>query len=370
MDYPLHHPARLRHTPLQHDLALSLEVQAPPSVSFLTVAPSVCPNDRGPSIEALDPSGLLLVFTAPTYTYCVLDVRAATMSYRLPQNPPSLFDNYTKVGVIADPGGAAGAFVLADFQFVHGSGGNEDSLVRYWSRTDRWYAELEASPDDDEVPDRFWVFDDVVSHDGKIWWIDTDAGLLTCNNFFGKTPPYRYVPLPEIDDDKEIVGRRYVQLSNAKFRCVQIGKPKGNNAHGAAPTFITMRTLINPETAHWTEPEYKLSFADIRASDTFKAAGLPDKDPVFALIHPKNPDVLYFFLDHYLFAFDMRARKLIECQAHGLEPSFLSSDSVRAWELPPDYAAAIAPAPAGILAAPSFSAHHRSSNSNPRCTTT
>jgi hypothetical protein len=110
-----------------------------------------------------------------------------------------------------------------------------------------------------------------------------------------------------------------------------------------------MRTLNDPKTGDWTDPEYTLSFADIRASDTFKAAGLPDKDPVFALIHPKNPDVLYFFLDDYLFAFDMRAKKLIECEAHGLGNN-PSSGSVRAWELPPDYAAAIAPAapaPAG-----------------------
>lgn len=195
--------------------------------------------------------------------------------------------------------------------------------------------------------------------------IDTNAGLLTCCKPFRKTPPppFSFVPLPDVDVDfdqdrrfssdleskfeRGIIGRRYVQLSDAKFRCVQIRKPRGH-AHGAsaAPTFITMRTLDDRETGDWTDPEYKLSFADIRASDTFKAAGLPDKDPVFALIHPKNPDVLYFFLDGYLFSFDMRAKKLIECEAHGLGNN-PSSASVRAWELPPDYAAAIAPAPAG-----------------------
>ncbi|KXG31448.2 LOW QUALITY PROTEIN: hypothetical protein SORBI_3003G001901 [Sorghum bicolor] len=238
------------------------------------------------------------------------------------------------------------SFLLADFHFTVGSGGEEDTLVRYWSRTRNWRTEYEASPDQTSTMrcprDRYWVFDDVVSHHGKI-----------C-----------FVPLPDVDVDfdqdrrfssdleskfeRGIIGRRYVQLSDAKFRCVQIRKPRGH-AHGAsaAPTFITMRTLDDRETGDWTDPEYKLSFADIRASDTFKAAGLPDKDPVFALIHPKNPDVLYFFLDGYLFSFDMRAKKLIECEAHGLGNN-PSSASVRAWELPPDYAAAIAPAPAAF----------------------
>jgi hypothetical protein len=355
---------RVSDTPLPHDFALSLKVEAPPRVSFLTVAPWVS-GDRDPLIKAFDPSGLLLVYTWPTY--CVLDVPAATLSYRLPEDPPTCFDEYRKLGVIADPGGAAGAFVLADFHFTAGSEGEDNTLVRYWSRTRSWRTELEASPDEheDEVPDRYWVFDDVISHGGNIWWIDTKAGLLTCNAFRDR-PPFLYVPLPDDDDDDDeedrlpsdfktkfeagMVGRRYVQLSDGKFRCVHIRKPKGH-AHGAgaAPTFITMRTLNDPKTGDWTDPEYTLSFADIRASDTFKAAGLPDKDPVFALIHPKNSDVLYFFLDDYLFAFDMRAKKLIECEAHGLGNN-PSSGSVRAWELPPDYAAAIAPAsaPAGI----------------------
>lgn len=68
------------HPSLPHDFALSLNVQAPPRVSFLTLAPSV-------------------------------------------------------------------SFLLADFHFTVGSGGEEDTLVRYWSRTRNWRTEYEASPD-------------------------------------------------------------------------------------------------------------------------------------------------------------------------------------------------------------------------------
>ena len=74
-----------------------------------------------------------------------------------------------------------------------------------------------------------------------------------------------------------------------------------------------------------------------RADESYKAAGLPEKIPIVALIHPKNPDVVYFFLEEHLFGVDMRARKVVECQVYGLvaPPSIrLASRFVRAWELP------------------------------------
>jgi hypothetical protein len=49
----------------------------------------------------------------------------------------------------------------------------------------------------------------------------------------------------------------------------------------------------------WTL-EYAVSFADIWASESYKAAGLPEKAPVLALVHPKNPDVVYFFVEDQL----------------------------------------------------------------------
>ena len=129
-----------------------------------------------------------------------------------------------------------------------------------------------------------------------------------------------------------------MQLSNGSFRCVHITPAR----HGAAPT-VTMRTLANPETDDWTLG-YQVSFADIWADDTSKVAGLPDKEPVVALIHPINPDVLYCFLDGYLFGVDVRARKVVQCEAHGMAQDSVSSSSVLACKLPPVRTAAAAAA--------------------------
>jgi hypothetical protein len=68
----------------------------------------------------------------------------------------------------------------------------------------------------------------------------------------------------------------------------------------------------------------------------YKTTGLPNKIPTVALIHPKNPDVLYFLLEEHLFGVDVRARKVVECEVYGLvaPPScWIASRFVRAWEL-------------------------------------
>lgn len=56
-----------------------------------------------------------------------------------------------------------------------------------------------------------------------------------------------------------------------------------------------------------------------------------------ALIHPKNPNVIYFILEQHLFGVDVRARKVVECEVYELvaPPSdYIANRFVRTWELP------------------------------------
>ncbi|CAM0146373.1 unnamed protein product [Urochloa decumbens] len=362
---------------------LSLALAAPPGLSHLTVSTRVSPADPDPHarldspyVLAADPSGLLLAITPPPLSasspatervrrgpdgvertfhisyipdpdYAVLDVASAT-ARRLPGrdilSPATL-------GVIASPSGSGG-FMVVEFQFI--VGGTGASLYCFSSHTGAWVEKKVRNP----LPRWIWNFSDVLSHNGKLWWVDTAAGLLACDPF-ADNPDMAYVPLPPPEDGDEaasgdcgcyycsermIASRRRIQLSNGTFRCGQIAspprKPK-DHAAAAGPHTVTMRTLADPETAHWTL-DYKVPLADIWADHTYKAAGLPEKEPVLAFIHPNNPDVLYFSLDHYLFAVDMRAKKLVECQAH---ESAVSPSSLFAWELPPAFTA---PAAAGL----------------------
>jgi hypothetical protein len=70
---------------------------------------------------------------------------------------------------------------------------------------------------------------------------------------------------------------------------------------------------------------------------TYKATALPRKIPVLALIHPMNPDVVYFFLDEHMLGVNLRARKVVECEVYELvEPAgeYVGSRLVHAWQLP------------------------------------
>jgi hypothetical protein len=87
----------------------------------------------------------------------------------------------------------------------------------------------------------------------------------------------------------------------------------------------------------WTL-EYEASFVEICDDPTYKATGLPRKIPVLALIHPTNPDVVYFFQDGHLLGVDVRARKVVDCDVYELvEPAIeqVASRFVHAWLLPP-----------------------------------
>jgi hypothetical protein len=95
-------------------------------------------------------------------------------------------------------------------------------------------------------------------------------------------------------------------------------------------------TLADADSKEWTL-EHEATFAEIMTHESYKATGLPRKIPTLALIHPKNPDVVYFFLEEHLFGVDVRARKVVECEVYGLvaPPSCaIASRFVRAWELP------------------------------------
>ncbi|XP_025792133.1 uncharacterized protein LOC112873382 [Panicum hallii] len=335
-----------------------------PRATRLTVAPTVFAADPDPQariadpcVLAADPSGLFLVLAPPsvserpptearvhrgpdgvertihvgripTPACFVLDVPSAAAS----RVPDPDFLNASCVGVIAAPGGRW--YMVVEFQNIVGC--DEATLIGFSSETGEWF-EVDVA---NHLPGWIWSFDDVISHDGKLWWVDLAMGLLACDPFADQ-PDVAYVPLPKAGEhgggrhacsycsQRKRASRRSVQVSNGKFRCLETSCPL--QRQGGAPKFI-MHTLADPETAQLT-PEYCVSFAEIWAGESYKAAGLPKKTPMVAFIHPKNPDVVYFFVEEYLFAVNMHTKKVVEGEAHMVGAS--SSSRVLAWELPP-----------------------------------
>ncbi|EAZ11204.1 hypothetical protein OsJ_01057 [Oryza sativa Japonica Group] len=318
------------------DVALSLA--APPRVAVLSVSRRVSPAEvdpcarcKSPFVLALDPSAGLVLLVAPpppspddsgdlrSWTdrdgnertfrvsliprplYFVCDVAAATASH-VPDPERLIFNN--DLGVIAAPGGGRGSYMVVEFQFI--VSGDEATLLRFSSETGLWEKKRVNNP----LPRWIWRFFDVVSHAGKLCWVDTAAGLLFCDPFVDE-PHMEYVPLPRVDlppehngdcrgcgycAERALASRRYVQLSDGKF------------------------------------------------SESYKAAGLPEKAPVLALVHPKNPDMVYFFVKDQLVGVDLRAKEVLEYETHKMtvpENARVFSYGLLPMELPPALSAGL-----------------------------
>ncbi|KAM0843980.1 hypothetical protein ACQ4PT_057358 [Festuca glaucescens] len=332
---------------------LSLALQAPPRVALLTIPPRIFPgrttSNDFPSVLAVDASGLLLLkadqgpATGPTVIdlpsrrefcwlptvagYFVLDAKSASA---IPLPNAKYIAHPGHLGLVTSPGDA-GHYMVAELQMI--IGGNKATLLCFSSEAGEWVSKKVDYP----LPARVLSPNGVVSHSGRLWWVDLSWCLLTCKPF-DDAPVLSVVPFPE---GKALKSREAWGLLD-KYRCVGVSAGKlrfvdmyrNRNTSGAAQ--ISVWTLADPDSTEWTL-EYEATFGEICGDLTYKATGLPRKIPVLALIHPTNPDVVYFFLDEHMLGVDVRARKVVECEVYELvEPprEHVSSRFVHAWQLP------------------------------------
>ncbi|KQK03519.2 LOW QUALITY PROTEIN: hypothetical protein BRADI_2g08362v3 [Brachypodium distachyon] len=335
---------------------LSLALPAPPRVALLTIPPRMFPGrittDRFPSVVAADASGLLLLkadqgrATGPTIIdtpprkefswrpfvegYFVLDAKTAS-AFPLPK--PELILHPGHLGLIASPTSYGRHYMVAELQPLHVT--HQATLMRFSSEVGEWAGTEVGFP----LPPRILSPNGVVSHSGRLWWIDLSWCLLTCDPFVDE-PRLRVVPLPEGKalEDREAWGfldkYRCVSVSGGKLRFVDMYM--NHNSRGAAQ--ISMWTLADPDSTEteWTL-EYEATFAEIFDDASYKATELSRKTPVLALVHPTNCDVVYFFQDEHLLGVDVPARKVVECEMYQLvaPPSkHLATRFVHAWQLP------------------------------------
>lgn len=149
-----------------------------------------------------------------------------------------------------------------------------------------------------------------------------------------------FIPLPDHDDPSadrsddhamarihvccnecariHLAARRRVQVVNDKLRCVQMLCPHADMSSGGAPT-VLVRTLDHAVArGNWRfeDERHRLSFADLWADQSYEDTGLAKLEPVFAVIHPYNPFILYFVLHCHVFAVDMSSKRVVGCEKH------------------------------------------------------
>ncbi|KAG0524670.1 LOW QUALITY PROTEIN: hypothetical protein BDA96_07G231500, partial [Sorghum bicolor] len=341
---------------------VSLALTAPPRVSRLSISPRVFPDRPTPQsfpfVLATDPSGLLLlsaILDAPLTRvdvdrpdatrrsmywrdddprYFVLDA-ATGSALRLP-DPASQepVEHQALLGLLACPGGA-GRYVVSELLPLIGSDTVKPytaTLRCYYFDVGEWVQKSVRYP----LPPRPLAPLRTLALHGRLWWADYSWGVITADPF-ADYPVLSFVPLPRpcVLQSREAWGvldqLRYVGISAGSLRFVDTYRREG------APNKVTVWTLPHPYATEWML-EHEATFADIWADDTYKATGLPKKIPVLALIHPHNPAVVYFFLEDYLFAVDVPARKVVECDRYHLvappRDYEIANRFVRAWELP------------------------------------
>ncbi|KAF8758076.1 hypothetical protein HU200_010739 [Digitaria exilis] len=337
---------------------MSLELTAPPRVSRLTISDRVFPAritpQSFPFVLAADRSGLLLLsailatpwrrvdIDRPGFQgfcwedtdprYYVLNATTGA-AFRLPDpDPQETIQHQALVGVLPCPGSDGRGFMVAELLPLIGS--DTAQLLCYSSDVGEWVDKHVRYP----LPARPLAPICTLAHHGRLSWVDYSWGIITADPF-ADAPVLRFVPLPrpcvlECGEAWGVLDEfRYVGVSAGKLRFVDTYR-RG----GGAPSKVTVWTLNDHDATEWTL-EHEATFADIWADDSYKATGLPKKPPVLALIHPHNPAVVYFFLEGHLFAVDVPARKVVECDRYHLvappRDYGISNRFVRAWELPP-----------------------------------
>ncbi|PVH39582.1 hypothetical protein PAHAL_5G538900 [Panicum hallii] len=211
--------------------------------------------------------------------YFVLNAAADSSTLPLPE--PQLIINAANLGIIASPTAFAG-YMVAELQpFV---GDDHATLLCFSSDVGEWVDKTISYPwslgdqSNNPLPARPFSSHAVLSLHGRL--------CRPSRSTTARLPPCLTGTAPSGS----------ATASCASSTCTEIGTPP---ARSRSPSG---RTLPDPDSTEWAL-EHQASFHHIWAHPTYKAAGLPTKIPVLALIHPDNSAVVYFFLDHHLFVY-------------------------------------------------------------------
>ncbi|KAM0860034.1 hypothetical protein ACQ4PT_046804 [Festuca glaucescens] len=292
-----------------------------PTLSRLWVARSIHPDrdnfDRHPYIAAHDARGLLLHISSPPGIGLNLDPNpagsfvvlplpgfvpgvaaeffmATDAAVRVPErlDVPDVW-SIKSVGFLSRLGADGVEYVIAELQSVNDAD-EIANLLRFRLGSAAWVQDkvncIGFNPS---------CTDQVISHQGKLWWVDLRNGLVGCDPFQFH-PVLVFLDLPNgvtrrEDDESEcndIAKKRYVTVSAGMLRFLQV-----TGDSGIAKIAVMMWTLVSdPDTrsTSWL-PEFMI--------DTGKI--WPCEIPVLAIVHPDKAELVYFFVEGKLVSVDI-----------------------------------------------------------------
>ncbi|CAN6273002.1 unnamed protein product [Urochloa humidicola] len=347
----------------------ALVLREPPHVSNLVWPINLHPKpfcdsaDPAPYIIAANNAGLLHVswrpllgFNLNRYPAGVLEVASDFIQANgngwatgtAERVPPNTISNIRNVALVSIPGTERREYAIAELRIPAAADADDDgpTLHTFRSGANAW-SRSEVSCNAWDWSGWELLVHDVVAHGGNLWWVNLEDGLiggdpLTVDE--NGDADLRYVALPfELDlssDDmapppENIKHIRMVTVSHRKLRCVGIAHRRDQPAQAIE---VGVWTLVQRPALSW-RPRCLTSFGKIWAHESYnEKAELTEEIPVLALLHPTNPDIVYFFLDNWLFGVDVSLSEVVDFLPvqHGLREvaAPFSWRHVLAWMLP------------------------------------
>ncbi|RLN30627.1 hypothetical protein C2845_PM05G03650 [Panicum miliaceum] len=247
--------------------SISVAFDEPPYASVLTVPSRVSSTANNlwyPYVAAADPSGMILLSATQPFTNF-----SCVVSYHLCDAPTgkvtAIPRHFQPMGLHGDNVGLlrrGREFMVAELRPTGDGSGRATLLCFTAGRYDWVEKKLMYFP----PLDRHYFGEGVISHCGMLWWVDLSYGLLACDPFADATELF-YVALPSVLDELAADP-----VSRGMTRCVK-----------ADQSYLDTDTTL-----------------------------LPQSIPAFALLHPTDPDKVYFFISSCIFVVDLRLRKVVE----------------------------------------------------------
>lgn len=282
----------------------------------------------------------------------VFDVTGTRLLNRHPELP-HFFSGVRNVGFLSLPGGAC---VVAELQATNRQADHTVPFITFRrsgkkNEPDSWDQDYLYWPvvDDDANPNPLWTTHEVIAHDKKLWWVSLSRGLVACDPLPVQVlqPRLDFVALPVLagfedrhEPPEQIDRYRIVGVSAGEMRFVDVARRRDDPPGG---TRVVVWTLDLPQVitdARWEDNPRETTLANIwnNANNLLMRR---DVVPVVALVHPNEPAVVYFFLDHYVFSVDVNQSAVVDFavmpgpdQQGGL-PRPINQRDVLAWKRPP-----------------------------------
>ena len=327
-----------KHAEAEHPAAISTALRAPPRVTILSVGgPNARPEptrpDKVPYLVAAGPSGLLICFAvgeAPIKTDDLIVAReflapadpsrqpTTGSAERIPRRPGSMPATCNLRSLGLTPGQFPGDYVITELLVAKRS--DRAKLLRFLSAERRWIDTDLLNPLSTVDGDREWAPSGVVYHEGKLWFVDLSWGLLSCDPSatlpvlrFHSLPPGRYIHEPK----PFLHTIRCISVSNHMLRYVDIARDLDLDGRAAEKKVSVWTAIHDPDCAGdgdhgilWIKT-YEVGFKEIWNDASYRETRLPAMIPEIVLVHPKHPNVVYFFLGRSLFGVDVPAHRVV-----------------------------------------------------------